>query len=295
MFRPRDPNILFVESPALAPPEVMIDMEAQKKLKHRPALRLKHGSALVSELIYKPFKCRLIDRAATSLLDRRPKNETHQNINGWEVASLLNFLMWLLKDGTFGVKKEEVEVRIHESLEELSTVLADYIAELSKASVKDRGFFAIALSGGQDVYEGITLDPFLASTLPDVHHPAVLHGENMEVNKEVLLTEDDMEAAGEGRTRTRIMVYLRTVILKMTHLTVEARQQQQNQNPLQQNAAHPWIKEVDQKKIFGVMDCQKLTLEVCTRAAQNERLSLRAVLAVGTKGSKGLHPDSLFP
>ncbi|GJY42313.1 BTB/POZ domain-containing protein-like protein [Tanacetum coccineum] len=59
--------------------------------------------------------------------------------------------------------------------------------------------------------------------------------------------------------------------------------------------AHPWIKEVDQKKICGVMDCQKLTLEVCTRAAQNEHLSLRAVLAVGTKDSKGLHPDSLFP
>ncbi|GJV99269.1 hypothetical protein Tco_1554521 [Tanacetum coccineum] len=28
----RDPNTHFVESPALAPPEVMIDMEAQKNL-----------------------------------------------------------------------------------------------------------------------------------------------------------------------------------------------------------------------------------------------------------------------
>ncbi|XP_076945221.1 putative 6-phosphogluconolactonase 2 [Bidens hawaiensis] len=40
------------------------------------------------------------------------------------------------------------EVRIHESLDELSTDLADYIAELSEVSVKERGFFAIALSGG---------------------------------------------------------------------------------------------------------------------------------------------------
>ncbi|GJS62520.1 probable 6-phosphogluconolactonase 1 [Tanacetum coccineum] len=45
-------------------------------------------------------------------------------------------------------KKDRGEVRIHESLEELSTDLADYIAELSEASVKERGFFAIALSGG---------------------------------------------------------------------------------------------------------------------------------------------------
>lgn len=40
------------------------------------------------------------------------------------------------------------ELRVHESLDELSTDLADYIAELSEASVKERGVFAIALSGG---------------------------------------------------------------------------------------------------------------------------------------------------
>ncbi|GJX78142.1 BTB/POZ domain-containing protein-like protein [Tanacetum coccineum] len=44
--------------------------------------------------------------------------------------------------------------------------------------------------------------------------------------------------------------------------------------------AHPWIKEVDREKICGVMDCQKLTLEACTHAAQNERLPLRAVVQV---------------
>ncbi|KAF5443440.1 hypothetical protein F2P56_035995, partial [Juglans regia] len=47
-----------------------------------------------------------------------------------------------------GACKNRGEVRIHESLDELSTDLADYIAELSEASVKERGVFAIALSGG---------------------------------------------------------------------------------------------------------------------------------------------------
>ncbi|KAK3442899.1 hypothetical protein EUGRSUZ_B03143 [Eucalyptus grandis] len=46
------------------------------------------------------------------------------------------------------VCKDRGELRIHESLDELSTDLADYIAELSEASVKERGVFSIALSGG---------------------------------------------------------------------------------------------------------------------------------------------------
>lgn len=44
--------------------------------------------------------------------------------------------------------------------------------------------------------------------------------------------------------------------------------------------AHPWISEVDRDKISGILDCQKLTLEACTHAAQNERLPLRAVVQV---------------
>lgn len=44
--------------------------------------------------------------------------------------------------------------------------------------------------------------------------------------------------------------------------------------------AHPWISEADREKICGIMDCQKLTLEACTHAAQNERLPLRAVVQV---------------
>lgn len=46
------------------------------------------------------------------------------------------------------VHRDRGELRIHESLDELSTDLADYIAELSEASVKERGVFSIALSGG---------------------------------------------------------------------------------------------------------------------------------------------------
>ncbi|CAH8332715.1 unnamed protein product [Eruca vesicaria subsp. sativa] len=44
--------------------------------------------------------------------------------------------------------------------------------------------------------------------------------------------------------------------------------------------AHPWVTEGEKEKICGVMDCQKLTLEACTHAAQNERLPLRTVVQV---------------
>ena len=47
-----------------------------------------------------------------------------------------------------GGQKTRGDIRIHESLDELRTGLADYIAEISEASVKERGVFAIALSGG---------------------------------------------------------------------------------------------------------------------------------------------------
>lgn len=44
--------------------------------------------------------------------------------------------------------------------------------------------------------------------------------------------------------------------------------------------AHPWLTEAEREKICGLMDCQKLTLEACTHAAQNERLPLRSVVQV---------------
>lgn len=44
--------------------------------------------------------------------------------------------------------------------------------------------------------------------------------------------------------------------------------------------AHPTVTEDEREKISGVLDSQKLTLEACTHAAQNERLPLRAVVQV---------------
>lgn len=44
--------------------------------------------------------------------------------------------------------------------------------------------------------------------------------------------------------------------------------------------AHPWLSQAEREKISGVMDCEKLTLEACTHAAQNERLPLRAIVQV---------------
>ncbi|CAA6657741.1 unnamed protein product [Spirodela intermedia] len=44
--------------------------------------------------------------------------------------------------------------------------------------------------------------------------------------------------------------------------------------------AHPRISEAERERVCSVMDYQKLTLEACTHAAQNERLPLRAVVQV---------------
>ena len=40
------------------------------------------------------------------------------------------------------------EIKIYENLNDLATDLAEYIAQLSELSVKERGVFSIALSGG---------------------------------------------------------------------------------------------------------------------------------------------------
>lgn len=44
--------------------------------------------------------------------------------------------------------------------------------------------------------------------------------------------------------------------------------------------AHSWLSEGEREGLFNVMDCQKLSLEACTHAAQNERLPLRVVVQV---------------
>ncbi|KAJ7516915.1 hypothetical protein O6H91_21G008100 [Diphasiastrum complanatum] len=44
--------------------------------------------------------------------------------------------------------------------------------------------------------------------------------------------------------------------------------------------AHPWLSEHEREKLCRIMDCQKLSLEACTHAAQNERLPLRVVVQV---------------
>lgn len=44
--------------------------------------------------------------------------------------------------------------------------------------------------------------------------------------------------------------------------------------------AHPWLKEGEREQLCRLMDCQKLSLEACAHAAQNERLPLRVVVQV---------------
>ncbi|EHA8590663.1 putative 6-phosphogluconolactonase 2 [Cocos nucifera] len=47
-----------------------------------------------------------------------------------------------------GEARKKSELRVFESLDELATDFAEYIAQLSETSVKERGCFTIALSGG---------------------------------------------------------------------------------------------------------------------------------------------------
>lgn len=44
--------------------------------------------------------------------------------------------------------------------------------------------------------------------------------------------------------------------------------------------AHPWLTEPERDMVSSIMDCQKLSLEACTHAAQNDRLPLRIVVQV---------------
>lgn len=44
--------------------------------------------------------------------------------------------------------------------------------------------------------------------------------------------------------------------------------------------AHPWLTEAEREQICRLMNCQKLSLEASTHAAQNERLPLRVVVQV---------------
>ncbi|XP_010558762.1 PREDICTED: putative BTB/POZ domain-containing protein At5g13600 [Tarenaya hassleriana] len=44
--------------------------------------------------------------------------------------------------------------------------------------------------------------------------------------------------------------------------------------------AHPWMTDSEREQLCRLMNCQKLSLEACTHAAQNERLPLRVIVQV---------------
>ncbi|KAI4297494.1 hypothetical protein L6164_037383 [Bauhinia variegata] len=44
--------------------------------------------------------------------------------------------------------------------------------------------------------------------------------------------------------------------------------------------SHPWLSDSEREQLCRLMDCQKLSLEACTHAAQNERLPLRIIVQV---------------
>ncbi|KAI4384047.1 hypothetical protein MLD38_009818 [Melastoma candidum] len=44
--------------------------------------------------------------------------------------------------------------------------------------------------------------------------------------------------------------------------------------------AHPWLTELEREQVCRLMNCQKLSMDACTHAAQNERLPLRVIVQV---------------
>ncbi|RWV97287.1 hypothetical protein GW17_00039937 [Ensete ventricosum] len=44
--------------------------------------------------------------------------------------------------------------------------------------------------------------------------------------------------------------------------------------------SHPWLTDSEREQLCRLMNCQKLSLEACTHAAQNERLPLRVIVQV---------------
>lgn len=49
---------------------------------------------------------------------------------------------------------------------------------------------------------------------------------------------------------------------------------------LQLVQAHPWLSDSEREQLCRLMNCQKLSLEASTHAAQNERLPLRVIVQV---------------
>nr|VDC65627.1 unnamed protein product [Brassica rapa] len=81
------------------------------------------------------------------------------NRSGFHIFLYIYFhLVLLIAEKTGGKRKETIwrllgliktgEIRVHENLEELSTGLVDYIAEISEASILKHGAFCIVLPGG---------------------------------------------------------------------------------------------------------------------------------------------------
>ncbi|THU64721.1 hypothetical protein C4D60_Mb01t29420 [Musa balbisiana] len=47
-----------------------------------------------------------------------------------------------------------------------------------------------------------------------------------------------------------------------------------------ERGSHPWLTDSEREQLCRLMNCQKLSLEACTHAAQNERLPLRVIVQV---------------
>ncbi|KDO56566.1 hypothetical protein CISIN_1g0070151mg [Citrus sinensis] len=66
----------------------------------------------------------------------------------------------------------------------------------------------------------------------------------------------------------------------MDYFLMHEQQQQQKQQNMGKTNSHPSLSEHDRRRLCKLMNCEKLSLDACTHAAQNDRLPLRTVVQV---------------
>ncbi|KAK9168790.1 hypothetical protein Syun_000930 [Stephania yunnanensis] len=68
-------------------------------------------------------------------------------------------------------------------------------------------------------------------------------------------------------------------LLRLLHTALKSHASSTCREDLEKRA-HPWLTDSEREQLCRLMNCQKLSVEACTHAAQNERLPLRVVVQV---------------
>ncbi|KAI3942079.1 hypothetical protein MKW92_037687 [Papaver armeniacum] len=78
------------------------------------------------------------------------------------------------------------------------------------------------------------------------------------------------------RILDHFMIVDQTEVLSSSPCIIEEEYEDKEEH----EGAHPWLVDSEKEQLCRLMNCQKLSLEACTHAAQNERLPLRVIVQV---------------